>query len=84
MEDKLKCPECGSLNVTVTAEQMFMVNTGAHYCHSVKTQDDDAKAGCLDCQWTGRRDQLVSHNAEVSGSSARPPGYRADLTGDRA
>lgn len=55
---KLTCPECGSEEVTVTAEEMFMANTGDHYCHSVKTQDSDAKASCLDCQWEGRREQL--------------------------
>lgn len=57
-DEVLTCPECGSVKVTVTAEQMFMVNTGEHWCHSVKTQDSDAKAGCLDCGWKGTRDQL--------------------------
>ena len=55
---KLVCPECGSKEVTVTAEQAFMVNTDEHYYHSVKTQDPDAKASCLDCGWVGRRDGL--------------------------
>lgn len=55
---KFTCPECGSAEITVTAEQMFMVNTGDHYCHSVKTQDSNAKADCLDCRWTGERHQL--------------------------
>lgn len=54
----LTCPECGSEKVAVTAEQMFMANTGDHYCHSVKTQDSDAKADCLDCRWTGQRQHL--------------------------
>ena len=54
----LLCPECDSENVAVTAEQMFMVNTGDHYFYSVKTQDSDAKATCFDCGWEGRRDQL--------------------------
>lgn len=58
MDEMLVCPECGSTEVTATAEQMFMVNTGDHYCHSVKTQDDNAKADCLSCSWEGRRDQL--------------------------
>ena len=62
-DEKLKCPKCGSLQVVSTAEQMFYVNTGEHYCHSIKDHDDDAKAKCLDCQWTGRRDQLAAHNA---------------------
>jgi hypothetical protein len=55
----LECPECSSQEVAVTAEQMFMVNTGDHYCHSVKTQDEYAKATCIKCEWIGRRDQLV-------------------------
>ena len=62
----LVCPECGSTEVAVTAEQMFMVNSGEHYCHSVKTQDDDAKAECLNagCSWAGCRSQLVSTTPE--------------------
>jgi len=58
MDEIFKCPECDSTEVTVTAEQMFMVNTGDHYCHSVKTQDSNAKASCLDCNWIGERSQL--------------------------
>ena len=57
-EPTLTCPECGSDEVAVTAEQMFMANTGDHYCHSVKTQDADAKARCLACQWIGHRGAL--------------------------
>lgn len=53
------CPECGSPEVTLTHEQSFMANTGEHYCHSVKTQDPDAKANCLNCWWLGRHDQLI-------------------------
>jgi hypothetical protein len=56
------CPECDSHQVTVTAEQSFMVNTGEHYCHSVKTQDTDAKATCLECWWLGRNDELKSQS----------------------
>jgi hypothetical protein len=59
MNDILTCPECGNRQVAVTAEQMFMVNTGEHYCHSVKPQDADAKATCLACFWTGQRSELV-------------------------
>lgn len=58
MAAMLACPACGSTKVAVTAEQMFMVNTGDRYCHSVKTQDSQAKADCLSCGWEGRRDQL--------------------------
>lgn len=63
MAEDLFCPECRSPLVAVTAEQMFMVNTGDHYCHSVKTQDANAKADCLACRWTGRRDQLATADA---------------------
>lgn len=52
------CPECGSEKVTATAEQKFMVNTGDHYCHSVKVHDFNAKATCLDCDWEGQVCQL--------------------------
>ena len=52
------CPECGSDKVTTEHHQMFMVNSGDHYCHSMKTQDSDSPATCLDCEWKGRRDQL--------------------------
>ena len=58
---KLTCPECGGEEVTLTHEQMFMANTLEHYCHSVKTQDPDAKATCLECRWIGRHDELEKH-----------------------
>ena len=60
----LTCPECGSDEVTLTAEQTLMANTLEHYCHSVKTQDGNAKAGCLSCGRTGCRDQLTGANHE--------------------
>jgi Tfp pilus assembly protein PilV len=56
------CPECDGHHVAVAAEEMFMVNTGEHYCHSVKTQDADAKATCLECWWVGRNDELKSQS----------------------
>jgi len=65
MSDKellFECPECGSQEVAVTVEQKFMVNTGDHYCHSVKAHDSNAKVTCLECRWTGQRDQLKRHN----------------------
>ena len=80
MEDDLKCPECGSLKVATTAEQMFMVNTGEHYCHSVKAHDADSKATCLACRWTGRRDQLVGHNAALRGDSGLIAGVPLEST----
>jgi len=52
------CPECGSDNVTTEYHQMFMVNTGEHYCHSMKTQDPDSPAACLECDWRGERKDL--------------------------
>lgn len=54
----LTCPECGSEDVTLSHIQMFMANSGDHYCHSVKTQDFDSPSSCLDCDWVGIRDQL--------------------------
>lgn len=58
MSDLLTCPECSSENVTATYEQKFRVNTADHYCPSVKIQDPDAKADCLDCSWQGQRQEL--------------------------
>lgn len=57
-EPTYHCPECGSDQVTTEHHQMFMVNTGEHYCHSVKTQDPDSPATCLRCSWMGVRHQL--------------------------
>ena len=56
--DMLYCPECGSSEVASASEQLFMVNTGEHYCHSVKAHDSDARAICLNCYWSGKRIQL--------------------------
>jgi hypothetical protein len=63
-DKKMVCPECGCEDVFTTHEQAFMVNTGDHYCHMVKTQDPDSKAGCLDCMWRGERSQLVTKDTE--------------------
>ena len=54
----LHCPECGSEEVTTAHVQTFKVNTGEHYCHSVKTHDSDSPAYCIECQWRGERHQL--------------------------
>ena len=54
----LTCPKCGSERVTTEHHQMFMVNSGEHYCHSMKTQDPDSPATCLDCRWEGERKDL--------------------------
>lgn len=67
MEEKqpmLCCPECGSYQVTVSSVQTFMVNTGEHYCHSVKTHDGDAKSMCLACDWVGLRQDLKGDSDE--------------------
>ena len=53
------CPECGSDQVTAEHHQMFMVNTGEHYCHSMKAHDGDSPATCLACRWKGVRSDLV-------------------------
>jgi transcription elongation factor Elf1 len=70
-ETVFTCPECGSERVCVTAEQMFFVNTGEHWCHSVKTQDDEAKATCLDCRWEGHRPDLKVTEAPPKKRSKR-------------
>lgn len=54
------CPECKSDKVTTAHIQTFLVNTGEHWCHSVKTQDSDSPARCIDCSWEGERHQLDS------------------------
>ena len=61
---ELKCPECGSTEVTLTHEQMFMANSGEHYCHSVKIQDSDSKAQCLTCGWMGFHCDLIGYGNE--------------------
>ena len=54
------CPSCGGINVAVTEETMWMVNTGDHYCHSAMVHDSDAKVTCLKCKWEGQRHQLIT------------------------
>jgi hypothetical protein len=60
--EELRCPHCRSAKVAVTVESMFMVNTGEHYCHSVKAHDSTASVLCLDCRWVGKRAQLVTRD----------------------
>jgi len=55
------CPECESSNVVLIEEHSFMANTFEHYCFSVKVQDSDSKARCLDCEWTGFHRDLVGY-----------------------
>ena len=56
------CPNCGCVDVVTTSEQMFYVNTGEHYCHSVKAHDSDARAKCLECDWEGLRQDLTGED----------------------
>ena len=58
----LTCPECGSEKVATAHEQLFMVNTGEHYCHSVKAHDANSRAVCLECSWRGQRYQLGNNH----------------------
>lgn len=58
MSKQLTCPSCGSDRVTVTEESTLMANTLELWCHSVKAHDGDARAGCLDCSWSGQRQDL--------------------------
>lgn len=55
---KLTCPACGSDKVLVREETLRWVNTGEHWCHSVKTQDPYAKVQCTACDWDGLRHEL--------------------------
>lgn len=60
MSDRLLvCPECGSDEVTVTVVTKYMVNTLEHWCHSVKSHDDNAEVNCINCGWDGFRSDLV-------------------------
>jgi hypothetical protein len=58
IEPTYHCPECGSDQVTTENHQMFLVNTGEHYCHSMKTHDSNSLATCLSCRWEGLREDL--------------------------
>ena len=56
---QLTCPVCSSTEVTTAHIQTFMVNTGDHYCHSMKTHDCNSPAFCTDCSWRGERQDLI-------------------------
>ena len=60
MTEQLTCPGCGSTEVRVASVQLFMANTGKHYCHSVKAHDSDTAADCCKCDWCGQRQDLIS------------------------
>jgi hypothetical protein len=57
-ESLLRCPSCNSDKVTLEYQQKVMANTWEHYCHSMKPQDSDSPAGCLECDWTGQHKDL--------------------------
>lgn len=58
MNTTYRCPNCGSTEVYSSHAQGFMVNTGEHYCHLVKTHDPESYAGCTECEWRGTFDDL--------------------------
>lgn len=58
IKDWTKGQDVASRAVGRALEQSFMANTLEHYCHSVKVQDPDSKAKCLECWWYGRHDEL--------------------------
>jgi len=58
---KLTCPECTSDRVTLQEWTTWMANTMEHYCHSMKTQDDDSPSRCLDCGWVGEHRDLTGY-----------------------
>jgi len=62
---QLRCPECMSEQVTLQHWQTFMANTMEHYCHSMKTQDDDSPSRCLDCQWVGLHRDLNGYGEQL-------------------
>lgn len=62
---KLTCPNCGSERVTLAHIQTFMANTLEHYCHSVKVQDNNSPARCIDCDWKGQHDALSGYGATL-------------------
>lgn len=70
-EPTLICPECGSDRVTTDHIQTFMVNTGEHFCHSVKTHDSNSPASCLACGWKGERKDLKEAAIDAARSQAK-------------
>lgn len=59
-----QCPECESDEVVLVSETSWMANTGEFFCHSVKTQDSDATARCLTCDWAGRHAELTGYEVK--------------------
>lgn len=54
----LRCPNCDSSALLVYAETSYWINTGEHFCHSMKTHDSGAKVKCSDCDWEGKRSNV--------------------------
>ena len=65
-EPTYTCPECGSDRVTAEHIQTFMVYTGGHFSHSIKTNDSNSPARCIRCDWTGVRQNLVAADSQVA------------------
>lgn len=63
-EHILVCPECGSPDVVTEAHDMFFVNGGDVYCHSMKARDYNSPATCLHCAWKGLRCDLLVERAK--------------------
>jgi hypothetical protein len=62
---KLTCPECTSDRVTLQEWTTWMANTMEHFCHSMKTQDDDSPSRCLDCGWVGEHRDLTGYGEQA-------------------
>ena len=56
---RFRCPSCGSSKILVYEETAWWLNTVEHWCHTIKMNDDDAKASCAECEWVGMRSDLV-------------------------
>ena len=65
------CPECGSDRLTAEHIQTFMIYTGGHFSHSIKTHDSDASATCLACWWKGERKDLKETHHEPTNDFSR-------------
>ena len=61
-QQELVCPECTSNRVTLEARTKYMANGLDLWCHSVKVQDSDAQADCLECGWRGINSDLKPAN----------------------
>ena len=75
------CPECDSDRVTAEHIQTFVVYTGGHFSHSVKTHDSDSSATCLACWWKGERKDLKEANHEQHTEPAAVPVLRVQGSG---